>query len=903
MNEKWFALDIAQVEKKLKTNAASGLSRKAARSRENANAGHLFYVPRKPIWKLILNIFSDFSLIILLLGAIFSLFFETDAVMRGITVLVLAGISLVVCLIFYLRSQRMMESLSSFFYPTARVIRNGRLFHVDFRSVVAGDVILLEKGDVVCCDARLVTSDKLKVKMRLDADTFVSVDKDANVNVDSRENRALKMSNMIHGGSLVESGSARAIVTAVGKYTYLGALTGGFALDFSNKSSKLLINLRKQFSKINFILLISVIPYCVISILFGNLIAERDSFLSAAFLTALAIASTTLSQLFCTVFELFYTFKIRKLVTARDPIVFKSTDAFDRLKNTDYVFLLDGCAVTDGQLHFEIASCSEGEIRNYNKLNPTATSFAEYISLYYSAATNSLTTGVSSSGGYLDGIKEFVEKTRIDTNALKIRCEVKSYTPGNMLDIPETMCFLDRGIGFTLNASRSVDSFKACKFTMLGGEWRNLSEEGIKNFVRVWKQYEAKGLTPIIFTLSSKHNSYASACFLGMVVLKEGVDNRLEKNIFKLQSLGCNVISFVGGEDAPKLPPMLTRDCASKNDFIRSRFPLSYKFGNIKAYSDFENKDIIELISFAHANKKRVAVVGFTDNSLEIAEYADCFISCAAIRPFVSGYLDEEIHTSESVGQQGSTNCSFTVKECADCLLPRPTEGKGGLSSLINAMLDIKSVYNNISDYIRYMISVSLITAVIVGIPMLLGDVAMDAQHVILGALAVGTLSLFAFMFRSGSGLMTLNKDYCSVRNIKDYFVGDLAILVSSLAASLCAILVPWIINFADGKYATYKTEVLFTSFLMLLTVVFVSVYYANNPRSIKNIYRNFFMIAEILFIFAFWLLCFLLDGFGALFGVVNFMPIHYFLITLLPTAIYSVLFVLLGKKSRRSVE
>ena len=147
-NEKWFALDIPQVEAKLKTNAASGLSRKAARSRANRNAGSLFYVPAKAPFRLLAEIVSDFALIILLLVATVSLFFE-EGRRHGFLVLLLLLINVASTWMLYYRSQRTVESLASFFYPVARVIRGGKLFHVDYRSVVPGDVILLEAGDVI----------------------------------------------------------------------------------------------------------------------------------------------------------------------------------------------------------------------------------------------------------------------------------------------------------------------------------------------------------------------------------------------------------------------------------------------------------------------------------------------------------------------------------------------------------------------------------------------------------------------------------------------------------------------------------------------------------------------------------------------------------------------------------
>ena len=66
MNEKWFFMSVEQIEKKLKTNAASGLSPKAARSRCEAGREQPFFtVKKKRIDKLLIDLLSDFFLIML----------------------------------------------------------------------------------------------------------------------------------------------------------------------------------------------------------------------------------------------------------------------------------------------------------------------------------------------------------------------------------------------------------------------------------------------------------------------------------------------------------------------------------------------------------------------------------------------------------------------------------------------------------------------------------------------------------------------------------------------------------------------------------------------------------------------------------------------------------------------
>ena len=169
MNEKWFALNVSQIEKKLKTNAASGMSRKAARSAWNFHyqrAGALFVKSKKSSGKMLSEIFSDFALVLLLSAAILCLFFEENYI--GVSVLAISVFSVAVSLLYYFKAQRSLENMQTHFMPTAKVIRGGKLYCVSCNELVPGDVIIVEKGDVVCADARLVTSDALKVSMRVE---------------------------------------------------------------------------------------------------------------------------------------------------------------------------------------------------------------------------------------------------------------------------------------------------------------------------------------------------------------------------------------------------------------------------------------------------------------------------------------------------------------------------------------------------------------------------------------------------------------------------------------------------------------------------------------------------------------------------------------------------------------
>ena len=128
MNEKWFALSVSDIEKKLKTNAASGLSRKAARSawyNVFPRSGHLFVRKNKSVSKIFGDILADFALVLLLLLAFFSVLFDERAM--GATVLAICIGNCLVSFSIHFRSQRTMEKMNLYFAPTAKVIRGGKL--------------------------------------------------------------------------------------------------------------------------------------------------------------------------------------------------------------------------------------------------------------------------------------------------------------------------------------------------------------------------------------------------------------------------------------------------------------------------------------------------------------------------------------------------------------------------------------------------------------------------------------------------------------------------------------------------------------------------------------------------------------------------------------------------------
>ncbi len=893
MNEKWFNLSLDEIEKKLKTNAATGLSRKAARSRAQKNVGALFLLPTKSPLRIFGEIFADFSLILLLLAAGISLFF--DEILNGITVLVLLLGYLAVLGILSYRSQRTMESVSAIFAPTVRVIRGGKLFFVDFRSIAVGDVILLEAGDVICCDARLVTSDGFRVRMRLDREQYRSMDKVAEGHVNPKEHRASEMVNMVHGGSVVEKGSARAIVTAVGRYTYLGAMTGGIEIPFSDELPLELKQLQKLSKKINIVFLLAVIPVTILSLLISYF-RGGTILLSVAFLTALSLVATTASHLTMIFARSFYVNRIRKMAATERIAVIRSSEKASCFADADYLFLVDGALLTDGKLHFHQAICAEGQICNAKDSDASAKYFAEMVSMYRFAATRTLTTGVGVTNDFLGGIGEFIRYSGVDEGALAIRCSCLSYGAGNLLDSPEQVCISDRDHRVWLHVSRSSELLENCEYVMIRGEKRQMSARVRNHLIAAWNNAIATHQIPMIFTAFTDV-SFSDSCFLGMLFFKEGVDEAWLTNKTRLQKSGCKLILFAPTKRTlPQIPmELLEQGFVSKETFLKHQKPLSYRFGKFGIYVGFEKEDIIALLGEVRSHGYRVAVGGMSEEAEKIASFSDAFVSCAPMISYTSGYLDEEIQTPELLGGGSASTSLPSVKTSADILVSRPIRGKGGLFALSQARASVQALKGNLSGFLRYLLCTQLLRLVLLTLPMLWGTRLLDARHLLLCSCVFDIFAFFSFLERRAYVSESL-----VYQNWKQILKTERGRIIAIGASAISVFILPWILNLFDfaGQYL-YMLEFSFMAMILLHWSILLSVRFGSEKFRFGTLVRDFFFVLASIFIVAFLGLAFSWQAFGELF-LLEKNPIPYFILSFVPSVIFFLLNYLLTKKKKK---
>ncbi|MFM8378857.1 MAG: cation-translocating P-type ATPase [Planctomycetia bacterium] len=220
----WHALTAAEVAARLASDAAAGLAPdEAARRLAAWGANALDEVPAVPWWRRLARQFQEVVIGILVVAAIVAGVLGEWADTAAIVAIVLVN-----GLIGFLqeeRAQRALGALRRLSAPNARVVRGGQVKVVPAREVVVGDLIVLEAGDHVPADARLVEAHGLAAQEAALTGESLPVAKDAASPLPA-ELPLGDRATLVHAGTVVASGRGTALVVGTGMRTQLGGIAG-----------------------------------------------------------------------------------------------------------------------------------------------------------------------------------------------------------------------------------------------------------------------------------------------------------------------------------------------------------------------------------------------------------------------------------------------------------------------------------------------------------------------------------------------------------------------------------------------------------------------------------------------------------------------------------------------------
>lgn len=224
----WHTMTKEEIRRKLRTDFDYGLTDDEAKKRQKEYGENRLEEKKKTnIFIKFLLQFNDFMIIILLLAAgisvVMSYLEGSGEYIDSIIIIAIVVFNACMGLIQESKAEKALESLTKMAAPTAKIKRDGKIKEIPSIDVVPGDIILLEAGNFVPADSRILKSSRLGIEESALTGETVPVSKDVLATLDTNIPTG-DMINMAFATTTVTSGHGEAVVCDIGMKTKVGQI-------------------------------------------------------------------------------------------------------------------------------------------------------------------------------------------------------------------------------------------------------------------------------------------------------------------------------------------------------------------------------------------------------------------------------------------------------------------------------------------------------------------------------------------------------------------------------------------------------------------------------------------------------------------------------------------------------
>ena len=225
----WFNNNIEETEKKLKTNLEKGLNKEEVKERqEKYGYNELKRGAKKTLIQRFLDQFKDFSIIVLIIAAIVSGIVgvaQGNGITDTIIILIVVLVNAIIGVAQESKAEKSLEALQKLSDHASKVIREGDMQVIPARELVVGDIIVLDTGDYIPADLRIIEAINLKSQESSLTGESVPVEKISEI-IEEEEISIGERKNMLFSSSLVTYGRGKGIVVETGMNTEVGKIAG-----------------------------------------------------------------------------------------------------------------------------------------------------------------------------------------------------------------------------------------------------------------------------------------------------------------------------------------------------------------------------------------------------------------------------------------------------------------------------------------------------------------------------------------------------------------------------------------------------------------------------------------------------------------------------------------------------
>ena len=826
-----------EVLKEYKTSM-DGLSNSEAKKRQNLIGKNILIEKnKKSKLSIFLKQFKNVMIILLLVVGLMSLFYAIFTNGDFLEPIVILGTTLVNCIMGYFQESKAedaIEKLKNYSSEYTTVKRDGKLEKINSEDLVEGDYIILEAGDKVPTDARIIESHFAKCDEAILTGESLNVEK-----IDEVLKGDLiiaERKNMVYSGTVVTAGKIEAIVVDIGVDTELGKIAA--SIDTSVEPiTPLQVKIKKISSFIS-----GIAAFLVAFVMCYGIIMDYS--LLNVFMLSISMIVASVPE--CLPIAITATLSIGVSEMAKKKSIVRNLAAIETLGATEVICTDKTGTLTTNKMEV-IKIYTDNNIINLRdiKNNP------ELIDIM-ALCNNAAFDNKDFFGDSIEvALANYLLKYKINFEDIQKKKKLIIELPFDSDRKLMSAIYEDNKKYYIYTKGSLENLINRCKYVLLGGKKEKLTKEIKNKYLDIEKEYSHEALKVLSFAYKEVKNKYNNEedyfkeendlILVGLVALKDPARKNVKEAIQTCRDAGIRPIMLTGDNLETALAigkevGIISSDDEGINASILNNLKKSELMEAINKYSVFarvspDNK--LQIVKSLQRRKKVVAMTGDGVNDAPAMKLANVGIG---------------------MGKSGTD----VTKNVADIILLDDS-----YNTITTAIENGRRIYNNVITNVLYNLSSNFTEIVIILLGMFMGSNIISAIHVLYIDLVADTIPSIALAFESSDkNIMKGKPNGLNKRIFTPFFMAFL--IISVILEAGISILVYFLFeNMGQGIAQT----------MALFSIVLNEFVFAYNCRSLKRpiiekgIFSNIYLNLGILVLLIIQLIVFFTPV-GKLFGL-----------------------------------
>ncbi|MCG2587319.1 cation-translocating P-type ATPase [Rhodohalobacter sulfatireducens] len=706
VNHQPWSISFEEALQNLDSNQQGGLtSQEVTKRLSKFGKNKLREYKKKSIFEIIADQFKSLIILLLVVAAVSSFLF--GEYLDGWAILVVVLISAMIGFITELRAVRSMEALYKLGHVQTRVLRNGKVSLADAETLVPGDIVLLEGGDVVTADLRILESSRLQADESVLTGESLPVSKE--IEPLSSETVLAERNNMLYKGTAITRGSGKAVVVSTGMETELGAISE-LVQGADDEKTPLEERLNKLGNKLIWVTLGIASVITITGIYTGREIIFMIQ-------TGVALAVATIPEGLPVVATIALANGV-KTMAGKNALITRLSSV-ETLGSTQVIFTDKTGTLTENRMTAQSYLLPSGEVsvsgnQDQDKKglsdNPILKDVLETGILCNNATLTDL-ENVKGSGDPLE-IALLAAAENFGISVESVRNEYPEERE-EAFDAEAKMMATWNSIGegtYRVHVKGAPDAvLRSCNSVYANGSTKPMAETEREEWIEKNNQLAAQGLRMIAFAQkdvsSTDGNPYETLAFTGLVGLLDPPRSDVKQAIENCKRAGINVVMVTGDQEhtARYIANEIGIESDPNANVVHGRDLAKM---DIKKLSNEGKRSLLETTVFARISpaQKLSLIDLFQANNRTVAMTGDGVNDAPALKSADIGI---------AMGRRGSQ----VAREAADMILT-----DDAFSSIVTAIEQGRIIFTNIRKFVYYLMSCNVSEVTVIALSFVVGS-------------------------------------------------------------------------------------------------------------------------------------------------------------------------------------